>query len=242
MSLRTSSLRACLYNNVHAFWRKKRTAVSQNPNQSNRVVTSQITVTTDEGETGKSVTPRTTRTSSHETSTPSSSLDKKISKASTETTIPTSAFHRHRFVLFFLLFSFSSSHPLLLSSQCFSNLFSLPRSSSLRLQLQNVFLIQTLFFRGSLSAVGFIHSSERKWNVALSSFFFELKDFLGKFPCTLSWRCVLKFNSVGTSLMKNLTCIFPSDGPLFFSDVCLTQRSPRESYSSNWFQHLRALP
>ena len=54
-------------------------------------------------------------------------------------------------------------------------------------------------------------------------FLFELTHFPGKFPrisagasllsCSLSWRSVLKLQSVGTSLMMNFDRIFPSDGP-----------------------------
>ena len=82
--------------------------------------------------------------------------------------------------------------------------------------------------------------------------FFELIDILGKFPrvsactsllsCSLFWRSVLKFHSVKTSLMRIFDLYFPERRTFFFSDVCLTQRSPSESYSSNCFQHSFALP
>ena len=75
-----------------------------------------------------------------------------------------------------------------------------------------------------------------------------LKDFPGKFPritagasllsCSLSSRSVLKFLSVGTSLMKNFDLYFPKRRTFFFSDVCLSQCSLCESYSSHWFQPL----
>ena len=51
-----------------------------------------------------------------------------------------------------------------------------------------------------------------------------------------------KLHSVGTSLMRNFDLYFPERRTFFFSDVCLTQCSPCESYSSNWFQHSCALP
>ena len=83
-------------------------------------------------------------------------------------------------------------------------------------------------------------------------FLFELIDILGKFPrisagtsllsCSLFWRSLLKCHSVGSSLMKNFDLYFTKRWTCIFSDVCLTQCSPRESYSSNWFQHFCAHP
>ena len=42
--------------------------------------------------------------------------------------------------------------------------------------------------------------------------------------------------------MRNFDLYFTKRWTFIFSDVCLTQCSPRESYSSNWSQHLCALP
>ena len=111
---------------------------------------------------------------------------------------------------------------------------------------------QTLLSSGFIvDAAGIIHSSEGEQNVALSSSL-SLKIFLASFPrifagtsllsCSLSWRSVLTFHSVGISLMKNFNLYFPERRTSFFSDVCLAQCSPRESYSSNWFQYFYALP
>ena len=67
-------------------------------------------------------------------------------------------------------------------------------------------------------------------------FFFELIDFPGKFPrisagisllsCIHSWRSVLKFHSVGTSLTRIFDLYFTKRRTFIFSDVCLTQCSP----------------
>ena len=64
----------------------------------------------------------------------------------------------------------------------------------------------------------------------------------GKIPCltagalllsfTLFLRSLLKFESVGSSLMRNFDLYFPSDGPLFLG-YFLTQRRLCESYSSD---------
>ena len=82
--------------------------------------------------------------------------------------------------------------------------------------------------------------------------FFGLVDILGKSPrvsagasllsVSLCLRPVLKFHSVGTSLMRNFDLYFSKRRTFFFSDVCLTQGSSRESYSSNWFQYFCAVP
>ena len=66
--LRTSSLPAYLYKIVHAFWRKQRLRFHKCPIRAKREETSQNSVTTEEGETGTSVTSSTARTSSQETS------------------------------------------------------------------------------------------------------------------------------------------------------------------------------
>ena len=42
--------------------------------------------------------------------------------------------------------------------------------------------------------------------------------------------------------MKNFDLYFFKRWSFLFSDVCLTQCSPRESYSSNWSEHFGALP
>ena len=77
-------------------------------------------------------------------------------------------------------------------------------------------------------------------------FLSELIDLPGKFPhisagtsllsCILFWRSVLKFHSVGTSLMRIFDLYFTKRRTFIFSDVCLTQCSLRESHSSNWIQ------
>ena len=81
---------------------------------------------------------------------------------------------------------------------------------------------------------------------------FELVHMFGKSPrvsagasllsLSLSWRSVLKFHGVWTSLMKNFDLYFIQRWTFIFSDVFLTQDSPCESCSSNWFQHFCALP
>ena len=83
---------------------------------------------------------------------------------------------------------------------------------------------------------GRYHPVLRKWIECSFVFLFELLDFLGKFPrvsagasllsCSLSWRSVLKFHSVGTSLMRNFDLYFPDRRTFIFSDVCLTQMQP----------------
>ena len=72
--------------------------------------------------------------------------------------------------------------------------------------------------------------------------FFELTDVLGESPRTsagasllsfsLLLRSVLKFHSVRTSLMRGFDLYFSKRWSFVFSDVCLTQRSSCESYSS----------
>ena len=59
---------------------------------------------------------------------------------------------------------------------------------------------------------------------------------------SLSWRSVLKFHCVGTSLMRNFDLYCIQRWTFIFSDVCFTQCSPCESYSSNWSQNFRVLP
>ena len=83
-------------------------------------------------------------------------------------------------------------------------------------------------------------------------FFFELAFVFGKIPrfasgtsllsFSLFLRSVLIFQSVRTWLMKNFDLYFFKRWSFLFSDVCLTQCSPRESYSSNWSEHFGALP
>ena len=62
--------------------------------------------------------------------------------------------------------------------------------------------------------------------------FFELVHIFGKSPrvsagasflSSFSWRSVLKFHSVGTSLMRNFDMYFVQRWTFIFSDVCLTQ-------------------
>ena len=83
-------------------------------------------------------------------------------------------------------------------------------------------------------------------------FFFELAFVFGKIPSlasgtsllsfSLFLRSVLIFQSVRTWLMKNFDLYFFKRWSFLFSDVCLTQCSPRESYSSNWSEHFGSLP
>ena len=70
--------------------------------------------------------------------------------------------------------------------------------------------------RSFVEAAGCTHSSEGAWNGALS---FELVYVFGKIPClalgasllsvSLFLRSVLKFHSVGTSLMRNFDLLIP---------------------------------
>ena len=57
-----------------------------------------------------------------------------------------------------------------------------------------------------------------------------------------SWDPSSNFKALGLRWRRTLTWNFPSDGPLFSSDVCMTLRSLCESYSSNWSQDSCALP
>ena len=112
--------------------------------------------------------------------------------------------------------------------------------------------------------MGTIH---QKVNECSFVFLFELIIFLGKFPrisagasllsCSLFWRSVLKFHGEGTlliGLIFNLPVhrstfitvfasrffvklYFTKRRTFTFSDVCFTQGSPCESYSSTKFQH-----
>ena len=73
--------------------------------------------------------------------------------------------------------------------------------------------------------------------------FFELVNMFGKSPrvtagasllsFSLSRRSVLKFHSVGTSLMRNFDVFFTKRWTFIFSDTCLTWRGLCESYPSN---------
>ena len=77
--------------------------------------------------------------------------------------------------------------------------------------------------------------------------FFELVNVFGKIPCLASGASllsfslfigpVLKFHSVGTSLIRNFDLYFLSNGPFISPDTCLTQRRLCDSYSSNWSQN-----
>ena len=93
-----------------------------------------------------------------------------------------------------------------------------------------------------VDAASKIHSSESGRNVAFS--FFELEEILGKslLSFSLHLRSVLKFQSVGTALLKKFDLYFIQRWTFAFSDVCLTQRSSCGSYSSNWSQDFWALP
>ena len=109
-----------------------------------------------------------------------------------------------------------------------------------------------LSFLGVYCGCGRQNPLLRRWIECSFVFLFELEDFPDKFQrisagasllwYSLSWRSVLKFHSVGTSLMRNFDLYFTKRRTFLFSDVCLTQRSSCESYSSNWFQHSSALP
>ena len=91
-----------------------------------------------------------------------------------------------------------------------------------------------------------------KWEEGSFVRFFQLIDILGKFPrvsagtsllsCSLLLISVPKLHSAGTSLIGNFDLYFTKRWNFIFSDVCLTQCSARESYSSNWSQHFWALP
>ena len=95
------------------------------------------------------------------------------------------------------------------------------------------------------------HSSEGEQNVAFFRFF-ELKDILGKSPRVsagapflslgLFLRSVLKFHSVRTALMRTFDLHFIQRWTFVVSDVCLTQRSSCESYSSKWSHNFCGLP
>ena len=77
-------------------------------------------------------------------------------------------------------------------------------------------------------------------------FLFELVHVFGKVPCLASGASllsfslfvgpVLKFHSVGTSLMMMFDLYFSKRWSFLFPDTCLTWRRLRESYSSNWSQ------
>ena len=72
--------------------------------------------------------------------------------------------------------------------------------------------------------------------------------FFGKIRClasgtsllsfSLFMRPVLKFQSVGTPLMRIFDLYFPKRGSFLFPDTCLTWRRLSESYSSNLSQDL----
>ena len=76
--------------------------------------------------------------------------------------------------------------------------------------------------------------------------FFEFAKISGKIPClasgasllsfSLCLRSVLKFHSVGTSLMRKFDLYFSKRCSFIFSDTCLTWRRLCESYPSNWSQ------
>ena len=93
-----------------------------------------------------------------------------------------------------------------------------------------------------VDAAGKIHSSAGEKNVVFV-LFFELVNMFGQSPrvsagasllsFSLLLRSVLKFYSAGTALMRKFDLYFIQRWTLAFSDVCLTQRSSCESYSSN---------
>ena len=77
-------------------------------------------------------------------------------------------------------------------------------------------------------------------------FFFELANVFDKVPSpasgtsllsfSLSVGPVLKFHSVGTSLMRSFDIYFSQRWSFLFPDTRMTQRRLRESYPLSWFQ------
>ena len=129
----------------------------------------------------------------------------------------------------------------------FFDILTVSNSAELKSFLQTTFIPAPESTTNFLSSGSFVHaassthSSESEQNVALS-FSSSLYLFLARFHdlprahrCCLavsSWRSVLNFHSVGTSLMRNFDLNFTKRWTFIFSDVCLTQCSLRESYSS----------
>ena len=173
LSLHTSSLPAYLYNNVHAFWRKKRTAVHKFTIRPTGE-TSHNSVIRDEGQTGTSITSLTRSRLTvrqilrllqevfpgHISATLQISSLTEMSKASTEQN-PHIFFNRHRFGLFFLLlffplfFLFFSFFPQLqlFFLLCVSHLPSATCSRSLLRAWLYILSQQLLFSFGPLCAI-----------------------------------------------------------------------------------------